>query len=215
MKQAFTAALLLEVAALLGGVAWVTWHPQPPHVAAIALQIEAPPPIPEPEAPKPKPEPPRPKPVMEPVRKMVAPPPIPLPAPAPLPVTTAPSESPVPAPSPTPAVVAPAMKTTPPPPPAPSGPARPSNEYIDKVRNAVQTAFVYPPAARAMEFRGRARVAFKLLDGQASNARILVRSGLGMGDRAALEAVQNAGFPAPPAELKGVEMDCEIWVELR
>ena len=58
-------------------------------------------------------------------------------------------------------------------------------------------------------------MAFKLFDAQTSNARILVRSGLGMVDRAALEAVQNAGFLAPPAELKGVEMDCEIWVELR
>ncbi len=221
MRQAFSWALALESAALVGALTWVVFHPHEHFSAPVALQIEAPPatPLPPvPESPKPKPEPPKPlpKPMVEPAKKTVAPPPpVPLPAPAPLPVTAAPSENPVPAPSPTPAVVAPAVKTPPPPPPATSGPAKPSNEYIDKVRNAVQTAFVYPPAARAMEFRGRARVAFKLLDGQVSNARIVVRSGLGMGDRAALEAVQNAAYPSPPAELKGVDMECEIWVELR
>jgi TonB family protein len=214
MKQAFTAALVLESAALLGAFTWVATHPHVPPAALVALQIEAPS-LPEPELPKPKLEPvkPPPKPVVEAVKKVaLPPPPVPVPVSAPLPVAAAPSENPVPAPSPVPSVAAPVFKAAP---PAPPGPAKPSNEYLDKVRNAVQNAFVYPPAARAMEFRGRARVAFKLLDGQASNVRVLVRSGLGMGDRAALEAVQNAVFPAPAVELKGVDMDCEIWVELR
>jgi TonB family protein len=83
------------------------------------------------------------------------------------------------------------------------------------VRAAVQAAFVYPPAAKAAEFVGRTRVAFNLMDAKVSGARVLIGSGMGLVDKAALQAVQKANYPTPPGEQKSTELSFEIWVEFR
>gem|GEM_PF-3182971 len=79
MRQAFSWALALESAALVGALTWVVFHPHEHFSAPVALQIEAPPatplpPVPEPSKPKPEPPKPLPKPVVEPAKKTVAPP---------------------------------------------------------------------------------------------------------------------------------------------
>lgn len=134
-----------------------------------------------------------------------------------LPVVIEPS-APAPAPlaSPTaPAVVsraaeAVAVPAASPPPPAAS--AAPSAEYIAKVRAAVQAAFEYPMAAKAQDFKGRTRVAFNLNDTRPSGARVVVTSGMGIVDRAALKAVEGASYPPAPESLGHAEQAFEVWV---
>ena len=76
----------------------------------------------------------------------------------------------------------------------------------------VQAAAIYPPAAKALKFKGRVRVEFKLRNGIASNAQILTSGGLGMVDRAALQSVQTAVFPASP-DSQDKEGIYQVWVE--
>ena len=85
--------------------------------------------------------------------------------------------------------------------------------YTGKVKAAVQAAVVYPPAAIALGFRGRARVEFKLRDGVPSQANVIAASGMGLVDRAALQSVQTANYPAPPPSLRGKEETYQLWVE--
>ncbi|MBC7414963.1 MAG: TonB family protein [Herminiimonas sp.] len=105
-------------------------------------------------------------------------------------------------------VVAPATS-----PVAPSHPAVLPPDYIARVKAAVQAGIVYPPAALALNFRGRARVEFRLRDGVASQLRILTSSGMGMVDRAALQALQVATYPPAPANFAGKEETFQVWVE--
>ncbi len=211
-------ALTLEGLGLGAGLAWVAAHPPaPPPLTALPIAIEAPPvaaPPPEPLPPPPKEAPPPPKPA--PMAPAHVAPPKPAPAPPPALVAPTPSEQPVAA---TPAPAAQTVSAPPvaPPPalPPPKGPIGPSSEYIAKVRAAVQAAFVYPPAAKALEFSGRTRVAFHLMDGHPGGAHVLVGSGMGLVDKAALQAVTSAEYPAPPAELRGVDSGYEIWIEFR
>ena len=209
--QALGAAFSLESVAIAAVVAWAVAHPAPPHLMPLAISIES--------APTPTPAPPPPpvpaKATPTPVKIKSAPSLPTLPTPAPLPVVAAPSESAA-LPAPVTPVNAVAQAPTPPAPPPPAAiPSGPSAEYIAKVRAAVQAAFVYPAAARAAEFKGRTRVAFRLLDAKASGARVLVGSGLGLVDNAALQAVQKASYPAPPADQRNAELNFEVWVEFR
>ena len=116
-------------------------------------------------------------------------------------------------------VQVPTAFTEPVPPPAPlpqavkTDNAKPSAEYAAKVHAAVQAAHYYPPAAAALHYSGRVRVEFHLRDKIPSESRILVASGLGIIDRAALQAVQNAQYPTPPAELVGIDLIYQVWVE--
>ncbi len=211
-------ALTLEGLGLGAGLAWVAAHPPaPPPLTALPIAIEAPPvaaPPPEPLPPPPKEAPPPPKPA--PMAPAHVAPPKPAPAPTPAPVAPTPSEQPVAA-TPAPATQTVSAPPVAPPPalPPPKGPIGPSSEYIAKVRAAVQAAFVYPPAAKALEFSGRTRVAFHLMDGHPGGAHVLVGSGMGLVDKAALQAVTSAEYPAPPAELRGVDSGYEIWIEFR
>ncbi len=133
-----------------------------------------------------------------------------------LPVVTEPSPAPPPLASPMPQPVAlaraaePAAAPVAAPPPAAS--AAPSAEYIAKVRAAVQAAFEYPMAARAQDFKGRARVAFNLNDTRPSGARVVVSSGMGIVDRAALKAVEGASYPPAPEALSHAAQSFEVWV---
>jgi len=103
-----------------------------------------------------------------------------------------------------------------PPPPA----ARPTEaevlaDYKVKIRDAVQTALIFPKAAESLGYAGRTRVEFRLQQGRQSGARVIVSSGINMFDRAALQAVQDAIYPQPPEALMGQARLFQIWVEFK
>jgi protein TonB len=216
--RAFLLAVLIELA-LAGCAAWVLAGTPPAKPAVsepvpLTLLAEAPP---EPEK-KPQPKPPEPpKPVTRPTPvKPKAAPAKPQP-PVPAPPQPAPQTEPVHTDTPT-AFTEPAQAAAPsPPPPAPnvSGKSDRNAEYAAKVRAAVQAAVVYPPAAASLHFTGRVRVEFHLRDGVAGQARVLIASGIGMIDRAALQSVQNAHYPDPPADMHGSDLTYQVWVDFQ
>lgn len=81
-----------------------------------------------------------------------------------------------------------------------------------RLRAAIQAALVYPSAARDAGFQGHARVEFVFRDGVARNPRIIRSSGMGLTDRAALAAVENAIYPAVPPSLAGRETTYQVTV---
>lgn len=102
--------------------------------------------------------------------------------------------------------------TTPHAAPAVSTTADASATYNAKIAAAVQAAFQVPMAASALAFKGRVRVEFALQDGRVGTARVLLSSGLGAVDQAALRAVRSATYPPPPSALAGVDGTYQIWV---
>lgn len=88
----------------------------------------------------------------------------------------------------------------------------PALAYNVKLAAAVQAAFHVPGSAKALSFKGKARMEFVLHDGVASAIRVVQSSGLGAVDRAAIKAVESAMFPLPPAELKNKVGTYQIWV---
>jgi len=84
--------------------------------------------------------------------------------------------------------------------------------YNAKIAAAVQAAFQVPMAASALAFKGRVRVEFALQDGRVGTARVVLSSGLGAVDHAALRAVRFAAYPPPPSVLAGVDGTYQIWV---
>lgn len=109
-----------------------------------------------------------------------------------------------------------AVKSSPPLPPPVAQPAvpvlDPTIAYNAKLAAAVQAAFEVPATAAALNFKGRTRVEFNLLDGVVSAIRVVQASGLGATDRAAIKAVQTASFPPPPQALQGKSGTYQIWV---
>ncbi len=189
------------VVAVLYGAARHVQHAEP-EVLSVSLMAPTTPPTVLTPPPKPDVPPPR--------AKSLAVPELPLPVvteptPAPPPPVASPAPQPVVARAAEPVAVPVA-----PPPPAAS--AVPSAEYIAKVRAAVQNAFEYPMAAKAQDFKGRARVAFSLNDTRPSGARILISSGMGIVDKAALKAVEGASYPPAPEALSRTEQAFEVWV---
>jgi protein TonB len=88
----------------------------------------------------------------------------------------------------------------------------PALAYNIKLAAAVQAAFEVPGSAKALGFKGKARVEFSLRNGAASSIRIVQSSGLSAVDRAAVTAVQVASFPPPPSALQNKEGLYQIWV---
>jgi periplasmic protein TonB len=189
------------VVAVLAGAARHVRHDEPVVLSVDLMTPTAPPVTPTPIV-KPDVSPPRAK---SPPLPAVQLPVVPEPAPAPPPSVASPLAQPV-----VRNVEAVAAAVAPPPPPAAS--AAPSAEYIAKVRAAVQGAFEYPMAAKAQDFKGRARVAFSLDDTRPSGARIVVSSGMGVVDRAALKAVEGATYPPAPEALSHAAQAFEVWV---
>ncbi len=200
-------AALVE-AALIGLVlAWLIFHEvtQPYQSLPIELLSESKPV----EAIKPEPpKPPTPK--VEP-KVVKAQPQIQPPIPQPTPAVVTPTETPV-ASTPNAFTQAPSS-----PPPAPTEPKLigPSDEYIARVKAAVQTAFYYPMAAIEMGLHGRVRVGFNLKGTTMSEPRIVTSSGLGIIDRAALQAVQKAIYPTPSPEIRDRSIAYEVWIEFK
>ena len=205
-------ALLLEVMLVLVMLALLAHsrHTPPKFSPPVKLTIVDEPAPPKPVAkPKPIPPVPKPKPV---VHHIVRPHPVVTPQP--------PKPDPLPPSTTTPTAFTQPVPLPPSPPPPPQ--AAPSTDntaaikatYADKIHAAVQAAVYYPPAAAAMNFSGRVRVEFHLLNATPSDERVLVSSELGMIDRAALRAVKTAAYPAPPKELRDKDEIYQVWVEL-
>ena len=111
-----------------------------------------------------------------------------------------------------------AMTDIPPAPPLPAQHPATANPdavatFEGRLRQAVQDAMVYPPAAKMMKQQGRAKVGFTYLDGAASGIRLIQSSGVPSLDDAALAAARAAGFPPPPSELQHRSLPCLIWIE--
>lgn len=203
--RAAALALIVE-AVVLAGAAWLVTRPTPSLVSRdeIQLALTTLPPVETPKPPEPVPpkvEPAKPEPQkmqVKPAPRKLAPPP-----PPPVPVKTAPPPSgPVTA-------VASDFAEAPPAPPAEPAPVRsvPKPDVTDlfqaEARAAVQAALRYPNAARIRKLTGQCRVGFDYRDGQVSNARIVTSSGYDILDDAAINALNSASLPAPPADLAG------------
>lgn len=220
--QAFGLALFIELAVLLCALIWLTTASTPVEQTVVPLSIEllAPDVPPEPEKrqqaalPEPAPHVP-PLQAVLPAQRVVQRAVQPALASPQTPVAAAPPE-----------IVPAAVATSQPNPysspvqasqPASAAPpllpvVDPAPAYNAKLAAAVQAAFELPAAASALNFKGRTRIEFALHDGLASAIRIIVSSGLGAVDRAAVKAVQAAVFPSPPAALQVKEGGYQIWV---
>jgi protein TonB len=113
-------------------------------------------------------------------------------------------------PAPMPALPAPAPKLAP---PAPMVSAQVSMAFEAQVRAAVQSALVYPAAARMMQLSGRTKVAFTYQDGQTSGLRVVHSSGSALLDHAALAAVRAARYPEPDGAQRHKPLAFELWVQ--
>ena len=207
-------ALGIEVLLVLSILLWIATRPEKVGLQVVAINLdEAPaPPIPAVDKAKPTPvTPPKLKEIVKPITK-------------PTPPTSQPTaqitkEAETPTREVT-SVAAPTAFSQPQPsPPAPAATVQqqvgPSDEYKAKIQAAVQTAFYYPMAASEMGLHGRTRVGFTLRNTTATDLKIVVSSTLGIIDRAALQAVQKAAMPAPPAELRDKPIYYEIWIDFR
>jgi protein TonB len=194
--SSYVLAALLE-AILLAAI----WHflerPEPKHDqddTADITMIEAPP-TPAPAKPIPPPPP-----------KVVDPPKVlpkivhPIPRPPPMVVPPMP----------------PAPETmAPPPPPAPQQPVVDAgivDKFHAEVHAAIQAAMVYPPTAKMMKQHGQAKVAFILSHGHAEGVQLVQSSGVASIDLAALAAVRDATYPAPPPEMAGKPLSFAVFV---
>ena len=190
--HAFGMAVIIECAVLASaGVVLAHSESGKPALSApvpIVLANEEPPPI-KPPTPEPKPEP-------RPTPKTPQPP-----QDAPVPVAPVPTAFTEPTPPP------------PPPPVAEASEARPSAEYMAKVNAAVKAAHSCPAAAVDLHYTGRVRVGFHLRDTTPSETRLLIASGFGLIDRAALQAVQNARYPEQPPEIRNSDYVYQVWIE--
>ncbi|WP_217478150.1 energy transducer TonB, partial [Paraburkholderia solisilvae] len=125
-------------------------------------------------------------------------PPVSMPAPLPAPAEPQPSTPPTAAP--------------PPPPAATAAPAGPSPSFEGALRAAIEAALRYPEAARMAGMSGRTRVAFRYRDGAVSDVSVVISSGVGVLDRAALAAVRDANCPKPEPAFAGKTLSEQLWV---
>ena len=207
--QAFGLALLIEIGVIAAIVAIVTSstpthaaHDEPTPLTLIEDET------PKKEQPKPEPKPEPVKQISKVVPKQVTPPrqaPVAVPTP---PLAEMQTDVQTAFADPTPAPVIP-------PPPLPStGKVDPAQEYAAKVHDAVQSAYFYPAVAASMHFSGRVRVEFILKDAHIIESHVMQTCGIGLFDQAAIAAVKNAHYPAPPEKLTGQELHYQLWIEL-
>lgn len=84
-----------------------------------------------------------------------------------------------------------------------------------RVHSAVQLAARYPQAARLQRREGRAQIRFDYRDGAVSGPVVAQSSQSGLLDVAAVEAVQHAALPRPPAEIGSAKLSLLVWVDFR
>ena len=207
-RKALLAAILLEGVIAVFATALLA-HPATPLLKDDTILISLDDPVPARPKLAPRPE-------VKPPPKPVQPPPavVPLvPQPLERPVPNVPKPAVEPAPIPVP-VESPVVEVPPPQPPQPpvTSNAALEAEFAARLRAAIQAAVVYPPAARFMGLKGRARVEFIYRDGSPRQARILQSSGNGMIDQAALAAVSGANFPQAPEFMRGKDSPYQVAV---
>jgi protein TonB len=192
--QAFGLAVAIEFAVLASAGVVLAMSESAKHTISVPVPIvlanEELPPVKPPE-PEPKPIPksdPRPAPQT--------------PPPQPVPMASVPTAFTEPVPPP-------------PPPPADTSAAQPSADYLARVNAAVKASHICPVAATSLHYTGKVRVDFHLRNTEPGEIRLLVASGFGMIDRAALQAVQNAVYPEQPAEIKGNDYVYQVWIECK
>jgi periplasmic protein TonB len=195
------AALALIVEAALLGAAFVLFSHTPPVPLEqpVTMLSIAPAPPPQPVAPaEPQPKP-QPQPVTRPAtpERHVAH--LTQPRPAPAPPSTMPTD---PAPVP----------RAPPPSAPPAAAAASSATFEGALRAVIQAALRYPESARMASMAGRTRVAFKFCDGVVSDVTVVISSGVGLLDRAALAAVRDAAYPKPEPAFAGKTLSEQLWV---
>jgi periplasmic protein TonB len=200
--QAFGLAVAIELGLLAGAAVILGTASQTRSALSETMPIE----LEDAEQPSLKPPEPKPERPVPPRPKQPAPPP-------------PKQEPPPPQQPPTPQAAQPTAFTEPAPPPPSPAPAasaanaKPSDIYAAGVHAAVQAAHYYPPAAEALRYAGRVRVEFHLRDGVPGAARLLSASGIGLIDRAALQAVESARYPETPPELRGSDLVFQVWIE--
>jgi periplasmic protein TonB len=216
LASAAAFALLAEVLLLGGGVVLLTHRSQPaperpPTLLTLTAPAPAAAPMPQPFAKPlnpPKPEaPPVTHPVVPPRHVQhvahVAPPkaePVPVPTPAPMLPSATPTDAP------------PAPRQPSPPPAAAPAATAPNASFEGALRAAIQAALRYPESARMAGMSGRTRVAFQYRDGVVSDVSVVVSSGIGLLDRAALAAVRDAAYPKPEPAFVGKTLSEQLWV---
>lgn len=84
--------------------------------------------------------------------------------------------------------------------------------FEQEVHTAIQSVLVYPFAAKIAHLSGRVRVSFVYRAGVVSDVKIIQASPYAMFNTAAVQAVQNATYPTPPANLDGRVLQFELWV---
>ena len=204
MKLALTksalAAVAIEVLMVVALVVASAKQPAKAQPTEPAVMLTFPTPVAEPEAPPPEKKP------------------IELPKPVPQ-KTSQPKPSEVKEPDPSPQIAEPEPTAEATPVTLPSKPVEMpkssptvSDSFKGAVRAAVQSAVVYPAAARLAHVTGKTEVSFGYEDGRISNISVLVSSGSNMLDAAARRAVEAAAYPAPPAEFVGKPLQFEVWV---
>lgn len=114
-----------------------------------------------------------------------------------------------------PAPAPPKAVTVPQPPPRPSVSPDAMSLFEQQVHTAIQSALVYPYAAKLAHISGRVQVSFSYRAGLVSGIRILQGSPYAMLNIAAIQAVQSANYPTPPANLGDRELQFVIWVRFR
>ena len=211
-------ALVVEILLVSGAYSLLSHQVQPPVVPTVTVVTLAlaPTPAPKPESVpaalphQPQSEPP--KPHVTPARQVThavihratTPALVPAPVPA-VPATLAQTAPDLPASLPVQPTQAPAPEKV-------AAPSAPDKNFEGALRAAIQAALHYPESAKMAGMSGRARVAFDYRDGTVSNARVVITSGMGLLDRAALAAVENAALPKPAPEWAGKTLSEQIWV---
>ena len=84
-----------------------------------------------------------------------------------------------------------------------------------EIDRAVQAAARMPEAARRQRREGSAQIAFGYLDGAVDAVHIVKSSQSRVLDDAAMQAVQQAHYPAPVPAARGRRLALQLWVDFR
>jgi len=84
-----------------------------------------------------------------------------------------------------------------------------------RIRVAIQAVLRYPAAAAAMQLTGQAQVQLTYQLGAVRNIKLKQSAGNPLLDRAALSAVRDARYPAPPPEVGDRALLLLVWVDLQ
>jgi protein TonB len=88
-------------------------------------------------------------------------------------------------------------------------------QFTSEIHAMVQAAAAMPAVARRQHREGRAQVRFSYLDGAVDGVTVTQSTMFRPLDDAALAAVRQARYPAPPARLRGRRLSLVIWIDFR